>query len=866
MTKTVRHLGLFGLVLVLLSGCVAPAPAPSAQQPTPSTSEQAAPETQDKTLIVHYLRYDGEYDPWNLWLWPEGAEGAVYEFTEKDEFGVVARATVPDTADVASVGIIVRTNDWAKDVAEDRFVSQFDESGVAEIWLIQGESEIYYEEPETGPKFLGASIDSLREISITTNEKVDTAAVAEDFIYVVSQDGAKIPGVLKSKFVNPVSSELVIELAQDIDLGQSYQVTSEYFGARSLVPGRVFGSEAFAELYHFDGELGPIYSRTATTLRVWAPTASDVNLLIYKSTEGGLDMRIPMSKGPNGTWEHRLTGDQHLTVYNYEVFFGTKKTEAVDPYVYAAAVNGKRGVIVDLTRTNPTGWRAQRAPFSGNPTDAVIYELHVRDLGMNEASGITNPGKFISLTEEGTGSAANPTGIDAIAELGITHLQLIPIYDYASIDETRNDQFNWGYDPLNYNVPEGSYATDPYDPVNRILELKTAIKYLNERGIRVIMDVVYNHVYDVTTHSFQKIVPGYYFRTNSDGSWANGTGVGNEVASERSMVRKFIVESATFWAKEYGLGGFRFDLMGIHDVETMNQIRAEVSKIDPTFIIIGEGWNMGNILDSELKANQLNAYQMPGIAHFNDGIRDGIKGSVFNSSDNGWASGKTSARNQVMEGIVGQINFGGGIGGQWGEIAPSQSVSYVEAHDNLTLHDKLVASVPGASEDDLSRIHRFASSIALLAQGIAFIHAGQEFERSKDGDENSYKSPDSVNALRWAERPKNITTVDYFKGLIELRKEHPAFRMRTASAVKRNLEFFGPTSVIAYELDGKSAGDSWSKIVVIHNPNEASVSVDLPAGSWSIAVEGERSGTTALGEVTGAAEVAGQTTMVLFQD
>lgn len=298
----------------------------------------------------------------------------------------------------------------------------------------------------------------------------------------------------------------------------------------------------------------------------------------------------------------------------------------------------------------------------------------------------------------------------------------------------------------------------------------------------------------------------------------------------------------------------------------MNQIRAEVSKIDPTFIIIGEGWNMGNILDSELKANQLNAYQMPGIAHFNDGIRDGIKGSVFNSSDNGWASGKTSARNQVMEGIVGQINFGGGIGGQWGEIAPSQSVSYVEAHDNLTLHDKLVASVPGASEDDLSRIHRFASSIALLAQGIAFIHAGQEFERSKDGDENSYKSPDSVNALRWAERPKNITTVDYFKGLIELRKEHPAFRMRTASAVKRNLEFFGPTSVIAYELDGKSAGDSWSKIVVIHNPNEASVSVDLPAGSWSIAVEGERSGTTALGEVTGAAEVAGQTTMVLFQD
>ncbi|NCW95698.1 MAG: type I pullulanase [Actinobacteria bacterium] len=799
MLRTLRSIGFVGLVLVLLAACASPTPVTSAT-PTPTQSSDATTElTQEKTLIVHYLRYDGEYEPWNLWLWPEGAEGAVYEFTEEDEFGVVARATVPGTADVGTVGIIVRTNDWAKDVPEDRFVTEFDADGVAEIWLIQGESEIYYQEPETGPKFLGASIDSLREISITTNEKVDTASVAEGYIYVVSQDGAVLPGTLSSKFVNPVSSELVITLEEDLDLGQSYQVASEYFGSRALVPGRVFGSEAFAELYHFDGELGPIYSRTGTTLRVWAPTASDVNLLIYKSTEGGLDMRIPMTRGRNGTWEHRLSGDQHLTVYNYEVFFGTRKTEAVDPYVYAAAINGQRGVIVDLARTNPVGWRAQRAPFSGNPTDAVIYELHVRDLGMNEASGISNPGKFVSLTEEGTGTAQNPTGIDAIAEMGITHLQLIPIYDYASIDETRNDQFNWGYDPLNYNVPEGSYSTDAYDPVNRILELKTAIKYLNERGIRVIMDVVYNHVYDVTTHSFQKIVPGYYFRTNPDGSWANGTGVGNEVASERSMVQKFIVESATYWAKEYGLGGFRFDLMGIHDVETMNQIRAEMTKIDPTFIIIGEGWNMGNILDSELKANQLNAYQMPGISHFNDGIRDGIKGSVFNS-------------------------------------------------------------------EDLSRIHRFASSIALLAQGVAFIHAGQEFERSKDGDENSYKSPDSTNALRWAERAKHQVSVDYFKGLIELRKEHPAFRMRTASAVKRNLEFFGPTSVIAYELDGKAAGDSWSKIVVVHNPGEAAVSVNLPTGEWNIAVQGDKAGTKTLGKATGTASVGAQSTMVLFQD
>lgn len=861
-----RKFALFATLIAMLTGCATPAPEVTTAASSSPTASEAAEATGDKTLVVHYLRYDDAYDPWNLWLWPDGAEGAVYEFTEVDDFGVVATATVPGTADVSRVGIIVRTNDWAKDVAEDRFVDRFDANGVAEIWLIQGESEIYYEVPETGPKFLGAAIESLREIAVTTNEKVDIGSFDLSTLRVLSDDGEVEIASVRGKFVNPITSDWFIELAEDIDLGLSYRVESDYFGTKSLTPGGVFGSQAFEDLYHYDGVLGPIYSKTSTTLRVWAPTATDVNLLVYKSTDGGLDRRIPMQPGRNGTWEYKLTGDQHLTVYNYEVFFGSTKVEAVDPYVYSATVNGKRGVIVDLSRTNPTGWRAQRAAFSGNPTDAVFYELHVRDLGLNEESGIENKGKFLSLTEAGTTtSKGDSTGIDAIAELGITHLQLIPIYDYASIDETRDDQFNWGYDPLNYNVPEGSYSTDPYDPISRILELKTAIKYLNERGIRVIMDVVYNHVYDVSSHSFQKIVPGYYFRTNSDGSWANGTGVGNEVASERSMVRKFIVESATFWAKEYGLGGFRFDLMGIHDVETMNQIRSALTKIDPTIIVIGEGWNMGTILDKDQKANQLNAWQMDGISHFNDGIRDGIKGSVFNSADNGWATGKASARTQVMEGIVGQIDFGGGIGGQWGDIEPSQSVSYVEAHDNLTLHDKLVASVPGASADEISKLHRFASSIALLAQGVAFVHAGQEFERSKDGDENSYKSPDSINALRWLERAENATTVDYFKGLISLRKEHQAFRMRTSSAVKRNLEFFGSTDVIAYELDGKGAGDTWSKIVVIHNPQLEAVSVDLPAGEWTIVVKGDKAGTASLGKVTAAAQVESSSTFVAYQ-
>jgi pullulanase len=379
------------------------------------------------------------------------------------------------------------------------------------------------------------------------------------------------------------------------------------------------------------------------------------------------------------------------------------------------------------------------------------------------------------------------------------------------------------------------------------------------------MDVVYNHVYDVSSHSFQRIVPGYFFRTDRSGNWANGTGVGNEVASERSMVRKFIVESASYWAEEYQLGGFRFDLMGIHDVETMTEVRAAVTKIDPSFLIIGEGWNMGQELTAEQKANQLNAFKMPGISHFNDGIRDGLKGSVFNDLDTGWATGKQSSTRAVQEGIVGQIRYSGSLGGQWGDIEPGQSVSYVEAHDNLTLHDKLQVSVPNASAQERSKLHRFASSVAILAQGLTFIHAGQEFERSKDGDHNSYKSSDSVNALRWLERAKNKTTVDYFKGLIQIRKAHPAFRMDSASKVRNNLKFLSDEEVISYTLNGSAVGDSWKQILVIHNSGKDQT-LSLPTGSWKIAVEGQRASTRSIGSVSGSVVVEAKTTTVLYRD
>ncbi|MEY4990760.1 MAG: pullulanase, type, partial [Actinomycetota bacterium] len=527
-------------------------------------------------------------------------------------------------------------------------------------------------------------------------------------------------------------------------------------------------------------------------------------------------------------------------------------------------------VVVDLAQTDPAAFKSHSKPqFSGVSTDAVFYELHVRDLSVDSSSGIQNKGKFLGLTESGTKnpSGKTKTGVDSIIDLGVTHLQLLPIYDYKTVDESRNDQFNWGYDPLNFNVPEGSYSTKPEDPVNRITELKQTIQYLHSRGLRVVMDVVYNHVFDAGSHSFEKLVPGYFFRKQADGSFANGTGVGNEVASERSMASKYIVDSSLYWAREYRLDGFRFDLMGILDVDTMNKIRRGVDQIDDDFLIIGEGWNMGDILSAERKANQFNASQMPRIAHFNDGIRDGLKGSVFKAEENGWASGRPSSKLEVMSGITGEIEYSRSIVGSWGASNPQQSVSYVEAHDNLTLYDKLKSSMPTATETERKRVFALASSVAILAQGVPLIHAGQEFMRTKGGDENSYKSPDSVNSLKWNEREKNADMVNYFKGLLEIRKDNPAFRLATTNDVKRKLKFVATTpDVIAYSLDASGQKNGAKRLFVAHNSSKKPKTVKLPIkAAWKTLAQGYQAKASGLGKLRtiSTITVAPQSTVVL---
>jgi pullulanase len=753
-------------------------------------------------LTVHYQRSDNDYTNWNLWLWRNVATG-----TDSD----VNKAGVPFTG----------SDDFGKSVTvEIDNMDKFENIGII----------------------------------VRKGDWVAKDVSADRFISKIKEDGT-----------------VEIWLRQNDSVIHYEKPSGAIQEAAGTKLAKLYDSADFAAKYTYTGDdLGNVYSKSATKFRVWAPTAKSVNLVTYAKADdlAATGVVTAMKSDVNGTWIAELSGDKHGLIYNYRITLDGATNEAVDPYVRATTVNGVRGVVVDLDKTDPTGWSTKKPAFSGNPTDAIIYELHVRDLSMDASSGIpaANKGKYLAFTNLNTSFAGQKTGISAIKDLGVTHVELLPIFDYASVDEN-SPTFNWGYDPMNYNVPEGSYSSDPKNPTARITELKAAIQSMHDQKLRVNMDVVYNHVYTASNFSQELIIPGYWFRTDESGNLTNGSGCGNDVASERPMVRKFIVDSVKYWASEYNLDGFRFDLMGLMDIETINQTTAALKKIDPTIIVIGEGWDMGT-LPAELRANQKNISKLNGVAHFNDQIRDGLKGSVFTPADPGWATGKLTARSDVTAGIVGNTEHSIDMAAKWITQSPAQSVNYVESHDNLALADKITASVKGVSPAGVAQLSHFATSVAFLAQGVPFMQAGQEFLRSKNGDENSYKSSDEVNSLKWSTKARNATTTKYFQGLIALRKAHPAFRMSTAAAVKANLKFISTTNdVIVYTLNGKAVKDPAKLIVVIHNPNPGATSVTLPnKGKWSVLVKGSVAGTKAIQTLsTNKVSVAGQTTMVLTQ-
>lgn len=575
-----------------------------------------------------------------------------------------------------------------------------------------------------------------------------------------------------------------------------------------------------------------VYSPEKTVFTLFAPNdAKQVVVRIYEAGLGGkAGKTIKMKRIANEQWQTTVKGDLMGKFYTFDMGLG----ECPGVFAKAVGVNGKRGAIINFSKTDPEGWAQDQHPVTKSPADLVIYEMHHRDFSINRPDA-KYPGKFMALTE--------PWAISHLKELGVNAVHILPSYDYGSVDETRlsDNKYNWGYDPVNYNVPEGGYSTDPYAPEVRIREFKQMVKALHDAGIRVILDVVYNHTYDIEHSNFQRTYPDYFYRKTADGQYSNGSGCGNETASDKPMMRQFMLESVKYWINEYHIDGFRFDLMGVHDIETMNQIRAMVDAIDPTIYIYGEGWSAGSCAyPEEQLAMKAHINQMPGIAAFSDEIRDALRGPFSDDTVTGWIGGKDETES-IKFGIAGaiqhpqidmtKVNY---AKEPWA-LEPTQMISYVSCHDDMCLVDRLKASIPDITEEELIRLDLLAQTAVFTSQGVPFMLSGEELLRNKKGVHNSFESPDSINQLDWTNKTKYPQVFAYYKNLIALRQHHPAFRLGNADLVRKHLEFLdAPAGVVAYRLKNYAGRDDWRDIIVILNANKSDVEVAIPNGDYTI--------------------------------
>ncbi|EOD00787.1 type I pullulanase [Caldisalinibacter kiritimatiensis] len=915
---------------VMLVGCQNGNQSEVVKQSHTSTQEEIK---KGSKLIVHYYRYEGDYDNWSFWIWPEGREGKAYNFTGEDDFGKIAEIEFNEKLD--RVGIIPRLGNWeAKDVNMDRFIDL--KGDVTEVWMIQGTEKIFYnrEEANIKPKIRGAFLDTKRDIFVELTNKLNlTGNNNENFIVKVDGkevDIEKVEGVrvkqeninkkgyellvddTKIKFIfSPTefgykhnkdddvyvigdfnnyqisdefkleydkvfdvykllkdvgnnhsinfkdtfcfvvnnndkevfkSSDLVVDkylgkvtnlfkitLKEDVDFTEGIVVDHKDFKEKDVVMRKVL---ELPEFTYTGNDLGANYNKDYTTFKVWSPVAEEMKVVIYDKYNDNEGKVYLMNKGENGVWELTLDGDYKNKYYNYKVTIDGIEKETPDPYAKGATANGEKGMIVDFESINPEGWENHKLPESIKPTEAILYEMHVRDFSVDENSGITYKGKYLAFTEEGTkGPNGVSTGLDHLKELGITHVHLLPVYDFASVDETKEGQYNWGYDPYLYNVPEGSYATDPYDGTVRIREFKEMVKTLHENNIGVVMDVVFNHTYSVGNSPFDILVPKYYYRTAADGSYTNGSGCGNETASEKPMMRKFIIDSVKFWATEYKIDGFRFDLMALHDIDTMKEVVKELKKINPNIIIYGEPWTGGNSALSPMKQLRKGKQKGLGLAVFNDNIRNAIKGDN-DGTGVGFVNGGYGLVNEVKKGIVGSIRYNDSI--QSFTDSPTETINYVSSHDNLCLFDKFEKSNKHDTEEARERMNKLALSIVLTSQGIPFIQGGTEILRTKQGVHNSYNSGDEINKIDWSRKSKYKETFDYIKGLIKLRKSQKVMTLDNAEDIRNSLQFIDtPNNSVGYLLNSNFKGD-YKHLIIIHNANREEIKIKLPLdGEWN---------------------------------
>ena len=819
------------------------------------------------TVCLHYHRPDGSYDGWSVWFWVEGKDASDVPLTEQ-EGEMSASFVVPEGA--AEVGFIVKQPNWAaKDVDKDQFMDvSACLSGTVHVYVesgVEGYEMIYGDDVITGIKVKEVSY---REDTGIVAELTEPLEKAESAFSLTGPDGE-----VAIEAVQEEGSRYMLTTREPLDLMGVYTLTCQGAEYTVRMPN-VYSTEAFEEAYTYTGDdLGAAWSAEKTAFRLWAPTAESVKVNLYESGTAGTDdllEQLEMTRDVKGTWIAEKQGDLNGVYYTYLVEVAGKTVEACDPYARTTGVNGQRAMVIDLSSTNPQGWAEDTDPHAGkNITDAVIYELHVRDLSVDESSGIQNKGKFLGLIEPGTTNPEGiPTGLDHMKNLGVTHVHLLPSYDYASVDESRLEipQFNWGYDPQNYNVPEGSYSTDPYHGEVRVAEMKQMVKGLHDNGISVIMDVVYNHVYNADTFCFNQIVPQYFSRVSDSGVYSAGSGCGNDTASERSMVSKYIVDSVRYWADEYHIDGFRFDLVGLIDTDTINAVVEEVHKTHPNVIFYGEGWTMTTAVTKSgyTMTTQANSREVPEFAFFSDTLRDALRGSVFNNDERGYVAG---------------------IGGHTGTIAscfrglpnwckqPTQTINYASCHDNMSLFDRLTQSTPDSTLEDRVRMNNLAAALVMTSQGVPFFQAGEEMLRSKplpDGtfDHNSYCSPDSVNNLKWNDLNKEVyqNVYRYYQGLIAFRKAHPALRMTTAEDVAGHVENLTGLdfNVTGFRILPGANGEE-KEFVMIFNPRTEATTVTLPEGKWEIFVNDEKAGLEVLDTAQTEVSVAPISAMVLVK-
>lgn len=876
--------------------------------------------TEDKTIIVttennpsrlntynvHYFRFDKQQTEWDIWTWDKYNGGSEVDFAGIDEHGF-ATATITSLDDI--IYVIMRPGSWEAE-ERARVIRMPDGQHHVDVWLIEDDKKAYYSIAglDISHRVQAAYMDSLTTIEVATTKEIANDQL--DQFYIKDMNKNEQIAVAVHKLA--ARSYRFAVAADVIDVTKAYMVGHSTLNEAKLTFRGLLDDERF---YYSGTDLGLSYTSSSSTFKLWAPTAASVAVVVYDeagqyNVEGEVvdhsgGQETELTRSTNGVWSGTLWGNLAGKYYMYRVAFADGTSSyAVDPYARAVAANGARTAIVNLDDTDPDDWGQDSKPPLLQATDSILYELHIRDFSISESSGISeqNKGKYAAFTEKGlVDEQGSKLGIDHLVELGITHVHLLPAYDFHTINELTvhasdygNPSYNWGYDPQNYNVPEGSYSSDPTDPAARITEFKQMVKALHDSGIRVVMDVVYNHTYSIEEGPFNKIVPDYFYRTYNNGTYSNGSGVGNDVASERPMVRKFIKDSVSYWAREYHIDGFRFDLMGVIDTTTMKELTAELQQeIDPCMLIYGEPWRGGDTTLPAAEQTEKGRQKNLNFAVFNDNFRAAIKGDS-DTAGKGFATGKLDTLDGIEKGLKGAIDDF--------TDSPAETINYVTAHDNLNLWDKVLKTqglleqlnmlnmkdgelVGGGDlaeavkhakpyhnvdpENVLSNetVKRslLANGIVLTSQGIPFLHAGDEMLRSKYGDHNSYCSPDVINRIDWSKKAGFTEVNEYYRGLIQLRKEHSAFRMATKEDVNAYLQMLHrQNGVVAFKLGEYANGDHWKNIIVIYNGNSAASDVQLPEGEWNVVVNDKAAGVETLDTISGKAVVAPISIMVLY--